>query len=318
MPDSSARTVVVTGAASGIGRACALRFAGAGDTVVVADMNEEQGLAAVAEIAGAGGRAAFRPLDVADRADVAAAAAAIEAEHGPVSVLVNSAGILQPIARLADFPDETHDKVWQVNYFGTYNCCKAFGLRMADRRAGAIVNIASMSSYRTMPLLAYGPGKTAIVSLTGTLAVELGVKGVRVNAVAPGNVLTPRVFAERATAIATDAGLGVEVLDESRITELKMGLLLGVARGSQEPPRLVVLRHEPPTGDMGASGAGDASQPVLGLIGKGVTFDTGGISIKPADNMDKMKDDMSGAAAVLCAVAAISALRYVAESLEAT
>jgi NAD(P)-dependent dehydrogenase (short-subunit alcohol dehydrogenase family) len=191
MPDSSARTVVVTGAASGIGRACALRFAGAGDTVVVADMNEEQGLAAVAEIAGAGGRAAFRRLDVADRADVAAAAAAIEAEHGPVSVLVNSAGILQPIARLADFPDETHDKVWQVNYFGTYNCCKAFGLRMADRRAGAIVNIASMSSYRTMPLLAYGPGKTAIVSLTGTLAVELGVKGVRVNAVAPGNVLTP-------------------------------------------------------------------------------------------------------------------------------
>ena len=127
----------------------------------------------------------------------------------------------------------------------------------------------------------------------------------------PGNALTPRVFAERASAIATDTGLSVEVLDETRIAELKMGLLLGVARGSQEPPRVVVLRHEPPAGAgaKGASGANGASQPVLGLIGKGVTFDTGGISIKPADDMDKMKDDMSGGAAVLCAMAAISRLQ---------
>ena len=110
----------------------------------------------------------------------------------------------------------------------------------------------------------------------------------------------PRVFAERAKVIATDAGLTCEVLDETRIAELKMGLLLGVARGSQEPPRVVVLRHEPKKG---------ARAPVLGLIGKGVTFDTGGISIKPAEDMDKMKDDMSGGAAVLCAMAAISRLQ---------
>ena len=116
----------------------------------------------------------------------------------------------------------------------------------------------------------------------------------------PGNTLTPRTFVERARAIATAAGLPVDVLDETRIAELRMGLLLGVARGSQEPPRIVVLRHEP---------AGAAASPVLGLIGKGVTFDTGGISIKPAENMDKMKDDMSGGAAVLCAMAAISRLR---------
>jgi leucyl aminopeptidase len=116
---------------------------------------------------------------------------------------------------------------------------------------------------------------------------------------APGNELTPRVFAERASAIATAAGLGVEVLDEQHITSLKMGLLLGVARGSQEPPRVLVLQHNPP---------GAASAPVLGLIGKGITFDTGGISIKPADNMDKMKDDMSGGAAVVCAMAAIARL----------
>ncbi|MBI2829040.1 MAG: leucyl aminopeptidase [Acidobacteria bacterium] len=124
----------------------------------------------------------------------------------------------------------------------------------------------------------------------------------------PSNALTPRVFAERATAIATDAGLTLEILDETRIAELKMGLLLGVARGSQEPPRVVVLRHEPKK----AAGIGSArgpTSPVLGLVGKGITFDAGGISIKPAENMDKMKDDMSGGAAVLCAMAAISRLQ---------
>jgi leucyl aminopeptidase len=115
----------------------------------------------------------------------------------------------------------------------------------------------------------------------------------------PGNALTPRVFADRAAGIAHGAGLAVDVLDEARIAELGMGLLLGVARGSHEPPRVVVLRHEPP---------GAPPAPVLGLVGKGITFDTGGISIKPAENMDKMKDDMSGGAAVLMAMSAIARL----------
>ena len=115
----------------------------------------------------------------------------------------------------------------------------------------------------------------------------------------PGNNLTPREFADRGARIAKDAGLKVEILDEKRIAELHMGLLLGVARGSVEPPRVLVMRHEPKHAVNGT---------VLGLIGKGITFDTGGISIKPAENMDKMKDDMSGGAAVICAMAAISRL----------
>ncbi len=115
----------------------------------------------------------------------------------------------------------------------------------------------------------------------------------------PGNSLTPREFADRGAKIAKDAGLKVEILDEKRIAELRMGLLLGVARGSVEPPRVLVMRHEPTHAVNG---------PVLGLVGKGITFDTGGISIKPAENMDKMKDDMSGGAAVICAMAAISRL----------
>jgi leucyl aminopeptidase len=115
----------------------------------------------------------------------------------------------------------------------------------------------------------------------------------------PGNHLTPRRFAERAVEIAGSTTLTVEVLDEQQIASLNMGLLLGVARGSQEPPRLVVLSHEPANAVAGVT---------LGLVGKGITFDTGGISIKPAENMDKMKDDMSGGAAVIAALAAIARL----------
>ena len=116
----------------------------------------------------------------------------------------------------------------------------------------------------------------------------------------PSNLLTPRVFAERAGAIAKEGGIGVEILDEKAIKRLGMGLLLGVARGSAEPPRVIVLRHEP---------KGAPKSPVLGLIGKGITFDTGGISIKPAEGMERMKDDMAGGAAVICAMRAIGLLK---------
>jgi leucyl aminopeptidase len=116
----------------------------------------------------------------------------------------------------------------------------------------------------------------------------------------PGNTLTPREFAARTSAIASEAGVDVDVLDEEQIARLRMGLLLGVARGSSEPPRLVVFRYEPP---------GAPASPVLGLVGKGITFDSGGISIKPAEGMDRMKDDMAGGAAVACAMRAIALLK---------
>ncbi len=115
----------------------------------------------------------------------------------------------------------------------------------------------------------------------------------------PGNALTPSVFAERLAEIARGGGLAVEVLDHAALERLGMGMLLGVGRGSVEPPRLVAIRHEPP---------GAPPSPVLGLVGKGITFDTGGISIKPALDMDRMKDDMAGGAAVACAMRAIAAL----------
>ena len=116
----------------------------------------------------------------------------------------------------------------------------------------------------------------------------------------PGNALTPREFANRTAALASEVGVEVEILDERQIEALGMGLLLGVARGSAEPPRLIVFRYNPP---------GAPEKPLLGLVGKGITFDTGGISIKPAEKMEQMKDDMAGGAAVACAMRAIALLK---------
>jgi leucyl aminopeptidase len=117
----------------------------------------------------------------------------------------------------------------------------------------------------------------------------------------PSNKLTPRILAERAEAMARETGLAVEILDEQKIADLKMGALLSVAQGGPEPPRVMVLTYVPPIPKPGA--------PVIGLIGKAVTFDTGGISIKPAEGMEKMKYDMAGGGAMLGVMRAISFLK---------
>src|SRR2546421_925342 len=117
----------------------------------------------------------------------------------------------------------------------------------------------------------------------------------------PSNKLTPAILADKAAAMAKDAGLSVEILDEKRIAELKMGALLSVAQGSVEPPRMMIVTYTPPSAKPGA--------PVIGLIGKAVTFDTGGISIKPSDGMEKMKYDMAGGATLLGVMRAPAALK---------
>ena len=177
---------------------------------------------------------------------------------------------------------------------------------------GLALSTFSSDAYKSRERLTHVPEQTLVAVAPGTgdahtleRAVERGrILGESSNLSRqlcnePSNVLTPSSFAERAAIIGRDAGLKVEILDEEEIARLKMGLLLGVARGSVEPPRMIVLRHDP---------ANAPPSPVLGLVGKGVTFDTGGISIKPADGMERMKDDMAGGAAVICAMRAISLL----------
>jgi leucyl aminopeptidase len=116
----------------------------------------------------------------------------------------------------------------------------------------------------------------------------------------PSNKLTPTMFAERARRMCESVGLKCEVMGPDKIKELKMGAFWSVAQGSDEEPRLIVIRYEP---------QGAPEKPVLGLVGKGITFDTGGISIKPADGMEKMKYDMAGGAAMIGAMRAIALLK---------
>ena len=116
----------------------------------------------------------------------------------------------------------------------------------------------------------------------------------------PGNKLTPTILGQRAVAMAEEVGLKWDVYSSEKLHELKMGAFWSVAQGSAEPPTLIVLRYEP---------EGVTDGPVLGLVGKGITFDSGGISLKPSADMDKMKYDMAGGAAMLGAMRAIALLK---------
>jgi len=116
----------------------------------------------------------------------------------------------------------------------------------------------------------------------------------------PPNVLTPTELANRASTMAQQNGLECEILDRPQMQELGMGGLLGVAQGSVEPPKFIILRYR---------GTANSTDKGMALVGKGITFDTGGISIKPASGMDEMKGDMAGAAAVIGAMQAIAELK---------
>jgi leucyl aminopeptidase len=118
----------------------------------------------------------------------------------------------------------------------------------------------------------------------------------------PANVLTPTEMANRANAMAAETGLSCEILDEAQMEQLGMGSLLSVSAGSEQPAKLIVLKYTP-AASTGKDGA------LLALVGKGITFDTGGISLKPAEGMDAMKYDMSGGATVIGTMRAIGLLK---------
>jgi leucyl aminopeptidase len=118
-------------------------------------------------------------------------------------------------------------------------------------------------------------------------------------AITPANDMTPTIMAREAAAAAKDADLEIDVLDEERARKEGMGSFLSVAQGSAQPPKFIVLRYN----------GNPASNELLALVGKGITFDSGGISIKPADRMEEMKYDMSGGAGVIAAMAAIGKLK---------
>ena len=196
------RIVVVTGAASGIGEACARAFTASGDKVVVLDRNLDAGRRVAGELSGR----AFA-VDVGDDESVAQAASEVLRVFGRVDVLVNSAGVLQRTLPPGRLSMKEWDFVARVDLRGTYLTCAAFGQQMAAQGAGAIVNIASVAGMRSGPLHSYGPAKAGVISLSECLASEWGPAGVRVNTVSPGFTATP----------ALDRGFETRTLDRSHL-----------------------------------------------------------------------------------------------------
>ncbi len=160
-----------------------------------------------------------------------------------------------------------------------------------DGKDKAITSIA-FATPAAGPKLESALEKARIIAEAANLSRDISVQ--------PPNVLTPLTLAESARAMARGCGLAFEMLDQNRMRQLGMGALLGVAQGSANPPALIVMQYRPEKA---------ASPDHLGLVGKGVTFDTGGISIKPSEGMEKMKYDMAAGAAVIGAMQAIALLK---------
>jgi meso-butanediol dehydrogenase/(S,S)-butanediol dehydrogenase/diacetyl reductase len=184
------KRVIVTGSASGIGRAIAMRFAQEGAAVVIADL-DEQGAVRVAEaVATHGGRAIAVDVDVTDEERVARMLARAEDALGGVDVLVNNANNRPSDDLLAMDPADWDGDV-RVTLRGPYLCTRAVLPAMLERGSGAIVNIASVNGLGFYGNEAYSAAKAGLISLTRSVAVRYGKRGVRANAVAPGTVRTP-------------------------------------------------------------------------------------------------------------------------------
>ncbi|MBI1394497.1 MAG: SDR family oxidoreductase [Betaproteobacteria bacterium] len=180
---------VVTGGASGIGAECCRALAARGARVAVLDRSDRAHDVA-REV---NGRAWI--VDVGDGHAVDDCARTVENDYGPVTMLVNNAGVIQDPARPRELSMADWDEVVRVDQRGAYLVAVAFGTRMASRRAGSIVNIASVAGMRSMPLHAYAPAKAAVIAMTECLAAEWGPAQVRVNAVSPGHTITPALQA---------------------------------------------------------------------------------------------------------------------------
>jgi 3-oxoacyl-[acyl-carrier protein] reductase len=185
------KVAVVTGAGSGIGRASALALAGAGATVVCADIHADTAHATADEIIAAGGRAEGAALDVSARTDVDTLAADVAGRHGGIHVWCNIAGIMLGGPFLKE-PEEDLDRILAVNLKGVFFGCQAAGRIMVDQPGGgSIINTSSAAVDTPSPnIVSYAICKAGVVQMTKTLAVEVGKRHVRVNAVAPGFVVT--------------------------------------------------------------------------------------------------------------------------------
>jgi 3-oxoacyl-[acyl-carrier protein] reductase len=188
--DLTDRIAIVTGAASGIGRASAERLAEAGALVVCADRDADGATITAEHIQGSGHLADMVHLDVTDAGEVDDLVADTVAEHGRLDVMANVAGIMHR-STVIETTEADLERVLAVNLKGVFYGCRAAGRVMAEQGSGSIVNMASAAVDQPAPgLVCYGMAKAALVQLTKVMATEVGPQGVRVNAVAPGFIDT--------------------------------------------------------------------------------------------------------------------------------
>ena len=186
-------------------------------------------------------------------------------------------------------PADAAQAIAEGALLGTYTFRKH--MTRKEDQPGEIKQLSIVGHAEAKAQLEEGAGKGQIISEATNLARDM------VNE--PANFMTPTSMAETATRLARDYGLEITVLDREQMQELGMGGLLGVSQGSRQPPKFMVLNYK----------GGTAQEPDIALVGKGVTFDSGGISIKPSEKMEEMKGDMAGGAAVMAAITAIARLK---------